>query len=162
MRGRKPVPTAIKRLNGNPGRRPLNDSEPQLPGGGLSCPKTLNERAKGEWHRVVRDLRGAGVLSRVDRAALEAYCVAYARWQQAELEIEVEGITVRGPKGGVMKNPAVTVAHQAMLIMYKFMSEFGMTPSSRSRLKVEKPDTGKTLAEMLFDGVKPPEEEGNG
>ena len=42
--------------------------------------------------------------------------------------------------------------------MHKFAAEFGLTPSSRSRLKVEKPDEGKTLAEMLFDGVEPQED----
>jgi len=29
MRGRKPKPTARKRLEGNPGKRPLNRAEPQ-------------------------------------------------------------------------------------------------------------------------------------
>ena len=29
MRGRKPVPTALKKLRGNPGKRPLNDAEPK-------------------------------------------------------------------------------------------------------------------------------------
>lgn len=154
MKGRKPIPTAIKRLNGNPGRRPLNDAEPKLPVGGFSCPKHLNALAKKEWRRVVVDMRVAGVLTRVDRAALEAYCVSYARWLQAEEEVEREGITIVGPKGGVMKNPAVSVSLQERAIMHKFAAEFGMTPSSRSRLKVERPDEGQSLAEMLFDGVK--------
>ena len=153
MKGRKPKPTAIKELNGNPGRRPLNDSEPQMAVGGLSCPRHLNDLAKKEWHRVIRDLREAGVVARVDRSALEAYCMAYARWLQAEEKVELEGITVTGAKGGVIKNPAVTVAAQMLTLMHKFMAELGMTPSSRSRLQVKPPDGKKTLAEMLFDGV---------
>ena len=81
MKGRKPKPTALKRLNGNPGRRPLINSEPQVTLGGFSCPRHLNDEARREWHRVVHDLKDAGVLARVDRAALEAYCVSYARWR---------------------------------------------------------------------------------
>jgi P27 family predicted phage terminase small subunit len=121
--------------------------------GGLSCPKHLNALAKKEWHRVVKDLRESGVLARVDRSALEAYCVVYARWLEAEEEVENKGITAIGAKGGVIKNPAVTVAAQMLTLMHKFMAELGMTPSSRSRLKVNPPDNKKTLAEVLFDGI---------
>jgi P27 family predicted phage terminase small subunit len=131
----------------------LNDSEPVVTLGGFSCPRYLNDEAKREWHRVVRDLKDAGVLGRVDRATLEGYCVSYARWRVAEKEIEAEGITVTGPKGGVMKNPAVTVAVQERTLMLKFMSELGMTPSSRSRLHVEPKTDRPTLAEVLFEGV---------
>ena len=164
MRGRKPKPTALKRINGNPGRRPLNDSEPVVALGGFSCPKYLNDEARREWRRVVRDLKGAGVLARVDRATLEGYCVSYARWRLAEEEIETEGITITGPKGGVMKNPAVTVAVQERMLMLKFMSELGMTPSSRSRLHVEPKRDKPTLAEVLFKGVAAEKrvEDGNG
>lgn len=34
-RGRKPKPTALKVLEGNPGKRPLNDHEPIPPKGEL-------------------------------------------------------------------------------------------------------------------------------
>ena len=50
MRGRKPTPTAIKVLEGNPGKRPLNDREPQPPKKAPSCPKWLEPDAKREWN----------------------------------------------------------------------------------------------------------------
>ena len=71
----------------------------------------------------------------------------------AEQEIEDIGITVTGPKGGVMQNPAVTVATQERQLMLKFMAELGMTPGSRSRLHVETKVDKPTLAEVLFEGV---------
>ena len=46
MRGRPPVPTNIKILMGNPGHRPLNNQEPQLPIEAPECPDWLDE--KGE------------------------------------------------------------------------------------------------------------------
>ena len=41
MAGRKPKPTALKKLEGNPGKRKLNTKEP-VPGKGMpDCPKWL-------------------------------------------------------------------------------------------------------------------------
>jgi P27 family predicted phage terminase small subunit len=154
MRGRKPKPTALKKLAGNPGRRPLNDAEPQFPVGGFSCPKHLSDYAKGKWREIVPALKKTGMLASVDQAALEAYCEAYATYRMATDEVKKEGITIIGPKGGTMRNPACSVANQAMTIMNKFGSEFGLTPSTRSRLKVVPQENGKTLAEVLFDGVE--------
>ena len=45
-RGRKPKPTALKVLEGNPGKRPLNDREPVPPKGTLKCPAWLLPEAK--------------------------------------------------------------------------------------------------------------------
>ena len=45
-RGRKPKPTALKVLEGNPGKRPLNDHEPIPPKGELKCPSWLLPEAK--------------------------------------------------------------------------------------------------------------------
>ena len=40
-RGRKPKPTALKVLEGNPGKRPLNENEPIPPKGSIKCPSWL-------------------------------------------------------------------------------------------------------------------------
>lgn len=46
IRGRKPKPTALKVLEGNPGHRPLNKKEP-LPKGRLPrCPDWLEDDAR--------------------------------------------------------------------------------------------------------------------
>ena len=40
-RGRKPKPTGIKQLEGNPGKRKLNEREPKPEKKAPSCPKWL-------------------------------------------------------------------------------------------------------------------------
>ena len=55
-RGRKPKPTALKVLEGNPGKRPLNDHEPIPPKGELKCPSWLLPEAKKEWKRLASSL----------------------------------------------------------------------------------------------------------
>ena len=48
--GRKPKPTAMKELEGNPGKRKLNKKEP-MPGKGMpDCPKWLLPDAQEEWN----------------------------------------------------------------------------------------------------------------
>ena len=68
--GRKLKPTALKRANGNPGKRPLNLAEPIPPEGLPDCPDHLSDSARAEWHRLAAVLHGMGIFTTVDRAAL--------------------------------------------------------------------------------------------
>lgn len=47
-RGRKPKPTAMRRLNGNPAKRGYNHAEPIPPGDLPTCPEHLSEAARRE------------------------------------------------------------------------------------------------------------------
>lgn len=156
--GRRPLPTAVKKLRGNPGKRKPNKNEPAAPVGDPEMPKGLSAAAAKEWKAIVPELRQLGVLSKIDRAALAAYCHAYARWFQAEEEIRKLGIVVKEPillQGletdyvRYKKNPAVTISETATKIMKAFLVEFGMTPSSRSRIHVEKPPENDPLEDFL-------------
>src|SRR6476620_7381333 len=106
MRGRKPKPTMLKVLDGNPGRRPLNECEPAAPQGVPECPDWLSDEAKAEWKRVIPELQMMGLLSSADRAALAAYCTAWCRWVEAEEMVKKFGTIVKSPeKGFPMKSP---------------------------------------------------------
>lgn len=77
MAGRKPKPTAVKKLEGNPGKRKLNTKEPN-PGKGMpDCPTWLLPEAKTEWIRLSEKLNQMGVLTEIDRSAFAAYCQSY-------------------------------------------------------------------------------------
>ena len=70
MAGRKPKPTAIKKLEGNPGKRKLNTKEP-IPAKGMpECPQWLLAEAKKEWERLADLMNQMGVLTEVDMVAL--------------------------------------------------------------------------------------------
>lgn len=62
-RGRKPKPTAIKLLEGNPGKHPLNEYEPVPPKATVKCPSWLLPEAKKEWKRLAPSLEAMGVLT---------------------------------------------------------------------------------------------------
>jgi P27 family predicted phage terminase small subunit len=137
MRGRKPLPTAIKRLRGNPGKGPLNEREPVVASAIPVCPAHLDDEAKHEWRRITRELKRAGLVTRLDRAALAAYCQAWSRWIDAEQKIRTAGAVVLSPKKYPMLNPYLVVANRAMAQMRQFLTEFGMTPSARSRVHTD-------------------------
>jgi P27 family predicted phage terminase small subunit len=134
--GRKPKPTALKELQGNPGKRPLNKREPK-PTGVPTCPSHLDANAKKEWKRISKELLAIGLLTSVDRAALAAYCAAYSRWIAAEESIARFGLVIKAPSGYPVQNPFVSIANTAMDHMRKYATEFGLTPASRTRLQVE-------------------------
>jgi P27 family predicted phage terminase small subunit len=150
MAGRPPKPTAIKRLAGNPGKRKLNEAEPKFELAIPRPPRHLDPVAKAEWRRVSRELFDAGLLTRVDRAALAAYCQAWSTWVDAVKRLREEGQTIISDKGYVYQHPLVAIRDKAVEQMRRFMVEFGMTPSSRSRVKAEKPETVDELERILF------------
>jgi P27 family predicted phage terminase small subunit len=136
MRGRKPKPTALKILAGNPGHQKLSDDEPQPPRGLPTCPAHLKNEARREWFRIGRELEMLGVVAKTDRAALAAYCQLYARWVEAEAALAEQGMIVEAINGAKGRNPHLGIVKDALEQMRKYLIEFGLTPSSRSRLHV--------------------------
>ena len=133
-RGRKPKPTALKVLEGNPGKRPLNDREPVPPKGSIQCPTWLLPEAKKEWRRLAPSLEALGVLTMVDLQAFAGYCQAYARWKEAEEFLTQRGSIFKTPSGYLQQVPQVSIAQQNLKIMQSFCSEFGLTPATRARI----------------------------
>lgn len=134
QRGRKPKPTALKMLEGNPGGRPLNEAEPKPQKKAPRCPTWLEDEAKREWKRMAKVLERLGLLTEMDMAAFAGYCQAYARWKEAEEFLTQHGSMVRTPNGYLQQVPQVSIAQTNMKIMLKFCEQFGLTPSARSRI----------------------------
>lgn len=133
-RGRKPKPTALKVLEGNPGRRKLNEREPVPPKGDIKCPTWLMPEAKKEWKRLAPSLEAMGVLTMADLTSFAGYCQAFARWKEAEEFITQHGSIFKTPSGYVQQVPQVSIAQQNLKIMQSFCTEFGLTPATRARI----------------------------
>lgn len=149
MRGRRPKPTRLKVLTGNPGKRPLNSDEPQPEARIPDCPSELGPVAKREWERLVGELGKLKLLTNLDRAALAAYCGAYALWAEASEAIQKYGTMVKSPSGYPIQSPYVSIANRQAEIMMRISSEFGFTPASRSRIAVPTDHPQSTLFEIL-------------
>ena len=136
MRGRRPKPTRMKVLTGNPGKRPLNEHEPRPIPVVPDCPPELGLAAQREWARLVGELSSLNMITKLDRAALATYCGAYALWAEATEAIQKFGAMVKSPTGYPMQSPYISIANRQAEIMMRIASEFGFTPASRSRISV--------------------------
>jgi P27 family predicted phage terminase small subunit len=142
MKGAKPKPTHLKLLRGNPGKRALPKDEPQ-PDHGADMPEWLSPEAAAHWPVVAKQLESAGVLTNMDGIALALYCESFARWRHAQEQIAQFGPVVKTPQGFPVQSPFLSIANKSWEQMTKLLIEFGMTPSSRTRVKVaKKPDDG--------------------
>lgn len=152
MRGRKPKPTSIKMVTGNPGHRPPPTDEPHPDPGIPKCPCHLDAEAKREWKRMARELSDLGMLTTIDKAIFTIYCESWSLSKQIEKKLQQEGMIIRAsvqetihPDGTVVKrggtpiiNPRYKLKMAAVEKMIKALVEMGMSPSSRGRVSVSK------------------------
>jgi P27 family predicted phage terminase small subunit len=149
MAGRPSKPAALKELAGNPGTRPIQN-EPEFKQVEIpKCPTHLKGEARKEWKRVSQELYEAGLLGKVDRAALAAYCDAYAQWVEASKTLQSEKLVLTSPNGYMYQNPWLSIANKAKADMTKFMNEFGMTPASRKKVSVNAKNENDPYDEWL-------------
>lgn len=154
--GRKPKPTELKRLAGNPGKRPLPSRDRQPEPADLKAPKGHLPREGWElWRDLAPRLSKLGLFGELDRQAFEMLCIHYAYAYKAEKVLRREGILAKGSMGQPVKHPShqVLMDHSKMLLRYA--TEFGMTPSSlASLLPTDSSEREKSLAELLFETVQ--------
>lgn len=153
MRGRKPKPTALKVVEGNPGRRPLNKDEPQLPPGVPEAPAHMTPGARAEWGRVAPMLAESRVLTQGDRGALSAYCDAWDEYARLHKRSEKMARFVTTEKGYVMEHPIHKAMRQARADMLKAAAELGLTPVARSRVKAVADPGEKDEFESFLKGA---------
>lgn len=86
---------------------------------------------------MAKQMEQLGILTEIDMAAFAGYCQAYARWKEAEEYISEHGTIMKTPSGYSQQVPQVSIAQTYLKIMNRFCEQFGLTPSSRSRIVAE-------------------------
>jgi P27 family predicted phage terminase small subunit len=152
--GRPPKPSAVKELAGNPGKRPLNHKEPKPRVMVPPCPAWLTGAARAEYKRHAKMLAGYRMITEADRLALAALAHEFGKWREAQERVDRDGPVLYSDKGNPYQNPWQGIASTHFKNMVKLMTEFGLTPSSRSRIEAAPEETTEmTLAEKLFASV---------
>jgi P27 family predicted phage terminase small subunit len=159
-RGTKPKSTAQRKLEGNPGRRPFNPHEPELPPPPDDTPplELVDDRvATAEWARLLPLLRRAHAITEGDRGSLLALCQQWSRYLTAHNHVASSGMVVRSPSGYPMPNPYIGIANKALGNCMKLWAELGLTPSARSRVTTT-PGVGGGFDDAFseFDDPLPP------
>ncbi|MFG0284205.1 MAG: phage terminase small subunit P27 family [Phycisphaerales bacterium JB039] len=96
----------------------------------------LGAEAVEKYRELARELFEMRVLTTADREALELLTVEILRYWQATEEIERDGATLTDNSGRVYRHPAQIVAKSSFASVMKLLSEFGMTPASRTAVRV--------------------------
>ena len=155
MKGRKPKPTELKLIEGNPGKRPLPENEPKPEPIAPKCPTWLHKDAKKEWKRIAPQLEKLGLLTQVDMAALAGYCESWAQYKRSIEFIHKHGevYPIKDDEGRVkylQQVPQVSIANKALQQVRAFCAEFGLTPSARGRMVVPGADDKEDEMEKML------------
>lgn len=174
MKGRKPIPSKIIELRGGTkySHRPPRSNEPKPRVGLPPCPKHLNAEARKEWRRMSKELHDLGLLTKLDKTVFAIYCTSWATWKDAceklttmsmimpKKSVKTEKIAPDGTitnkqaVGAPMINPYFRIQQEAQTQMMKCLCEMGMTPSSRTRVKVPPKKEESPEEEFLNGGRK--------
>ena len=147
--GRKPKPPGMA-VHGPP--RLEGASVDALP----ECPDHLSDEAKREWARIGPMLVECGLMAAIDTGALALYCQAWARWVEAESKLAEYGTVTKAPSGFLVQSPFLSIANRAMDQIAKMLAEFGMSPSSRSKVAASwKPPARAALSPTVPDEIDP-------
>lgn len=116
-------------------------------------PEHIQGEARKEWFRLGRKLYRLGLLTDIDLSAFGAYCDQYALWIEAKEQVRTYGTVLIAPKTGLFsQSPYLAIANGAVERMMKYLVEFGMTPSSRSRIQALPQEVAADPFEEFLNG----------
>jgi phage terminase small subunit len=135
MKGRKPLPDYIKRMTGNPGKRPLNAAAPALPSERPTPPSCLSPAALAHWHRMIPVLERAGKLTAFTQSPLARYCVACSDYEEIVLLEAGMGRARLKPRKSNWRTLVFWrgTKKDAVRVMRDFELAYGLTPASAAR-----------------------------
>lgn len=102
------------------------------------------------WRRLADDLIDLGIMTDVDVPAFVLMAEHYGIARNAATEIAEQGMTTQDEHGMQRKHPLLQVFRDSSAAFRSYAAEFGMTPSSRSRLNVTPTAEQLSLADELF------------
>lgn len=136
MLGRKPIPTHLKLVKGNPGKRKINRREPQPIGELKTAPDWLTDEQKEIWNYAITHAP-PGLLKMIDASVLVVWTVARDTHQKAAQNFAKSKMLYTTKSGDPMQNPLLPVMNKQAILMMKAAGELGFTPSSRSRIEID-------------------------
>jgi len=103
-----------------------------------------------KWQELSQILFDLGVLAVSDGEALATLCEIHSAEQSCLLELRATGPTIHTDLGGVKPNPAGSLYRSLAALKSTMMSEFGLTPSSRTKVGSSKQEAPQDDLEAFF------------
>lgn len=127
--GRRPQPTALKVLRGNPGKRKLNAAEPKPPEGVVTRPEGLSAGAVVAWEELAPICLAMGTLTTADVRVFATVCELQATLTAASASKD----NIADP---VASAGAVKLERDTAVVLRPYYALFGLEPVSRARVKM--------------------------
>jgi P27 family predicted phage terminase small subunit len=156
MKGRKPKAREVQLLEGRDKKNPSRfandvpqtvDHEPQMP-------EHFDDQAKEAWNNLREILSASGMWTATYQVTLELYCETYSNYRRAVELVRISGQALRtqAEDGSIelKRNPYSVELHRYKDELIKLSAEFGLTPSSRSRIALDRnEDTDSDFLSLL-------------
>jgi P27 family predicted phage terminase small subunit len=147
--GRPPKPTALKVLEGNPGKRKVNENEPQpAKPESLAPPPWLDEFGLEAWEQLAPELARLGMLTVLDMPLFALSCQLYSLARRSGKA--TRSLTQRSKANGYVARPQVGQFTQGLNTLRQIWAEFGVTAAARTRLGVVDAEAPEDPAESFL------------
>lgn len=138
-KGRKPTPTKLRVVRGNPSKRPIEENEVDAAPieRDVEPPVQLIKAAREKWDRITKNLEAVGLLTVMDMDVLARYCEMLVEYEKAAKYVRNNGTTAeRLNQYGSYEVTAPQFNTMVRLNgeLLKIETQFGFTPSARSGL----------------------------
>lgn len=159
--GRQAKPTQLHLLEGNKShltkaeidKRQKAEESMTFKSDAIKAPSWLNDDAKKIFRKLVRDFESTELLVNVDVYALAFFCDSYSDYIRFTQIILKEGDqlehTNKAGETNKVPHPLLTKKKQAFEQCMKVMGEFGLSPSSRTKI-IQSLDKGEDESENPF------------
>jgi P27 family predicted phage terminase small subunit len=128
----------VKKNRGTLRKHRVRKGEPKPPSrpGVPRPPERLKgDVARANWKKIATDLWHLGLLPRVSEDILFQYCVASQAYCEAYEMVQRVGAVIKTQSGNYIVSPWQAVMNRQGEIMRAIAQEFGMTPSSKTRVE---------------------------
>lgn len=142
--GRRPQPSALKVLRGNPGQRSINAQEPRPPIGPVDKPKRLSGAATVVWEELAPVCEAMGTLTKADAKAFATLCELQATLDMASAQKDADGFapftvgTDYNDAPVVKIHAALKLERETASALRPYYEKFGLEPSGRARISLPK------------------------
>ena len=149
MAGRPPAPIRVLQQSGKKHltkaeieKRIAAEDSLKPAANNIKCPAWLDDVAKKEWKRIINELKRLELVTNLDIASLAVCCDAYSKYIKATTDINKVGLIVsytnKSGNKNIVQYPLINVATKYSEIYKKYCNDFGLTPSSRIKLAINK------------------------
>lgn len=135
--GRRPMPTQLRIVSGNAGKRAVNHAEPEAPSNRPEAPSRLSAKEKKHFNLICDLLDGMKILSAADAITIEhaAFYLEESIALRKQLKKgRFQEITSREGSVTIKVHPAAPLLNADVKILNSLLGELGLTPTARTRI----------------------------